>query len=223
MEGHFFCGELANNQWYKNCQHLLVTDIIDKLKSTDRGSVHSSHSFGSLFQLLVLLSGDVQLHPGPVKFPCAICSRPVASNHRALQCDYCDFWCHIKCVAVPPTKYNELIGSVTSWICPHCGAIQFSDSFFSTSESDLELSNGFSVASEEDVHSEKSVQTVGNENSMHRQKQPSFKILNMNCNSLVSDSKHANLASLPEEHKPGFLCICESKLDSTISDSAVLP
>ena len=139
VEGHF-CGELANNQRYKNCHQLLVTDIIDKLKSTDPGSVHSSHSFGSL-------------HPGPVKFPCAICSRPLASNHCALQCDYCDFWCHIKCVGVPPTQYNELIGSVTSWICPHCGVIQFSDSFFSTSESDLELSNGFSVASEEDVHS----------------------------------------------------------------------
>ena len=72
------------------------------------------------------------------------------------------------------------------------------------------------------MHSEEPVQTVGNENTMPRQKQPSLKILNMNCNSLVSDNKHANLASLLEEHKPIVLCVCESKLDSTISDSAVL-
>ena len=73
------------------------------------------------------------------------------------------------------------------------------------------------------MHSEEPVQTVGNEKSMPRQKQPSLKILNMNCNSLVSDNKHANLASLLEEYKPDVLCVCESKLDSTISDCAVLP
>ena len=50
--------------------------------------------------------------------------------------------------------------------------------------------------------------------------------MNMNCNSLVSDNKHnkhALLASMLEEHKPDVLCVCESKLDSAISDSAVLP
>ena len=144
-----------------------------------------------------------------MKFPCPICSRPEASKHRALQCDRCDFWCQIKCVGVSPTQYNELIGSVTSLICPPCGALQFLDSFFSASESDLELSNSFSGLSNEDVNSEESVQTVGNENSMPRQKQPY--------------NKHANLASLLEEHKPDVFCVCESKLDSTISDSAVLP
>ena len=34
---------------------------------------------------------------------------------------------------------------------------------------------------------------------------------------------HALLANILEEHKPDVLCVCESKLDSTISDSAVLP
>ena len=35
--------------------------------------------------------------PGPIRHPCAICDRPVAMNHYALQCDSCDQWVHIKC------------------------------------------------------------------------------------------------------------------------------
>ena len=50
------------------------------------------HGFRKFFQLLLILSGDIQVQPGPVKCPCGICARPVASNHRALQCDRCDYW-----------------------------------------------------------------------------------------------------------------------------------
>ena len=31
------------------------------------------------------------------KFPCGVCSKPVANNHNALCCDSCDKWVHIKC------------------------------------------------------------------------------------------------------------------------------
>ena len=130
VEGHF-CGEISNNFWFDSCPKLLTVDIVEKLKTSVTsysGTIPSKpKSFRTIFQLLVLLSGDVHLHPGPVKYPCAICSRPVASNHRALQCDRCDFWCHIKCVGVPPAQYNQLIGSSTSWECPPCGSVQFTD------------------------------------------------------------------------------------------------
>jgi len=38
---------------------------------------------------LLLLSGDVALNPGPVKFPCVVCHFPVRSNQCALLCDEC--------------------------------------------------------------------------------------------------------------------------------------
>lgn len=132
VEG-YFCSELANNLRFKNCHKLLVAHIVEKLKTTFPGPFYTPHSFSSLFQQLVLFSGDVQLHSGPVKFPCVICSIPIASNHHALECNRFDFWCHIKCVGISLTQYNKLIGSVTSWICPRCGTMQFSGSFFSTS------------------------------------------------------------------------------------------
>ena len=33
----------------------------------------------------------------PTRYPCGICLKPVAKNHKAVKCDYCDLWIHIKC------------------------------------------------------------------------------------------------------------------------------
>jgi hypothetical protein len=30
--------------------------------------------------------GDISLNPGPIKYPCGKCYKPVAKNHRALYC-----------------------------------------------------------------------------------------------------------------------------------------
>ena len=46
-----------------------------------------------LFSLL-LLGGDIQSNPGPVKYPCGICERPVKYNQRGIQCDFCNKWHH---------------------------------------------------------------------------------------------------------------------------------
>ena len=32
-----------------------------------------------------------------LKFPCSICNKNVLNNQKAIQCDSCDLWCHIKC------------------------------------------------------------------------------------------------------------------------------
>ena len=33
----------------------------------------------------------------PTKYPCKICNNLVAENHKAIQCDKCQLWVHIKC------------------------------------------------------------------------------------------------------------------------------
>lgn len=58
--------------------------------------------------LLVLLAGDVSSNPGPVKDPCAICSKGCHSNQKAVQCDECNKWNHAKCInigIVSTTRY----------------------------------------------------------------------------------------------------------------------
>ena len=42
------------------------------------------------------------------KFPCSICEKSVNKNHKALQCDICDSWVHIRCCFVSPSQYLEI-------------------------------------------------------------------------------------------------------------------
>ena len=32
-----------------------------------------------------------------LKYPCLVCNKAVAKNHKAVQCDRCDRWVHIAC------------------------------------------------------------------------------------------------------------------------------
>ena len=58
----------------------------------------------------ILLSGDISLNPRPVRWPCSVCGKAVATNHRAIQCDNCDKWCYIgrKCRNVSLKDYRSL-------------------------------------------------------------------------------------------------------------------
>ena len=56
--------------------------------------------------------------------PCGLCNKPVGSNHRSIQCDVCNFWVHIKCNNISPSKYDELVNQKENdkepWICINC-------------------------------------------------------------------------------------------------------
>ena len=81
-----------------------------------------------------MLSGDIELNPGPTRHPCGVCSRSVAKTHRAVLCDICDLWQHIKCVNISPSDYEKLSTSDEPWNCPKCtdktSVFEFTDSFF---------------------------------------------------------------------------------------------
>ena len=42
--------------------------------------------------LILALSGDIEMNPGPVAYPCTVCSNPVKKNQRAILCSTCDMW-----------------------------------------------------------------------------------------------------------------------------------
>ena len=67
--------------------------------------------------LLLLVCGDISLNPGPVKNPCGFCWKPVAKTHRAIYCDGCFYWCHIKCAGITPDIYYRLGNDNNPWLC----------------------------------------------------------------------------------------------------------
>ena len=42
------------------------------------------------------------------------------SNHKAIQCDICDHWIHIKCNGLKSSDYLSMQNSSDSWFCSNC-------------------------------------------------------------------------------------------------------
>ena len=65
--------------------------------------------------LLILLSGDVELNPGPTNDQVrCVCSVNKESGHTT-QCEHCLRWCHSKCVNISPS-----LASTYPLVCPSC-------------------------------------------------------------------------------------------------------
>jgi len=70
---------------------------------------------------LLLFCGDAHVNPGHVRFPCGICKKSVTSSHRALLCDTCSCWYHIRCARVSPALYSHYLSLLDfAWHCPTC-------------------------------------------------------------------------------------------------------
>ena len=84
--------------------------------------------------LILLLSGDVSMNPGPIRNPCIGCGRPVKCNQQALMCDFCDKWVHRKCTnpLVCESDFFKLEDSTDNFFCQACMYMlpEFSESFF---------------------------------------------------------------------------------------------
>ena len=91
---------------------------------------HHNNYYLHAICLQLLLSGDISVNPGPVKNPCSACQKPVRKNQRAILCDDCCYWYHIKCIDMPILEYNNLSNSDEDWYCRTCMLPNFSDSYF---------------------------------------------------------------------------------------------
>lgn len=157
--------------------------------------------------LLLFISGDIELNPGPVKHPCSVCLKPVAKNHRALDCDSCKLWSHIKCSNISVSNYNHLKTlSSFHFMCPRCLMQQLPAP---------ELDNEF-IQTQNDRH------IVLNLPSTELEKLADckgLKIAHLNVNGLVK--KIDNIRILLNRAKIDVLTISESKLCNDISDAEI--
>ena len=73
--------------------------------------------------ILLILAGDIESNQGP-KHQCGLCQKLVKRNDRAIQCDICDLWVHIRCENISKAQYNHLVNSEndSEWYCSKCKA-----------------------------------------------------------------------------------------------------
>ncbi|VDI02709.1 Hypothetical predicted protein [Mytilus galloprovincialis] len=175
--------------------------------------------------LLIITSGDIQTNPGPIKYPCGVCSKPVAKNHRALECDSCTYWVHIKCGGITPSDYQQFQKNKhLSWECPNCLLPNVTDSFFLADDIDISH-NSFQSLS--DINTDEEEETINSANQEHQSKYTKSKgstirLLNMNCRSLRSESKRQQFISMIDLYKPHIIHATETHLDKQISSSEIL-
>ncbi len=155
----------------------------------------------------LLLGGDIELNPSPITYLCGECEKAVAANHRALQCDGCDQWIHIKCCNVKPKDYAVMCRQESiSWICDHCSLPNFSDSFFNDSVTDI--NNSFAAPANSSETSEENEQTDMHQNNANP---ANGKHINKDCSRQQYTKKHRTLHGT------------ESHLDSTVKDGKFFP
>ena len=214
----------------------LTMNIIDK---ATRSVNQKPQPYRALVTILIVL-GDIETNPGPIKCPCKICNKPVARTHRALQCDECDQWVHIKCGDISPIEYENLGKSSAAWICHVCGFLNFSTSFGST-ESILSTEHSFSALSDEetnpsdtsdniescdDTSSSSDSETAKKPSIGQLKQKPKFirlKLLSINCRGLKSKRKQRDLRSVIEQENPDIICGNESHLDGDYHSSEIFP
>lgn len=177
--------------------------------------------------LLVISTNGSILNPGPVKFPCGSCSKPVRSNQLAICCDGCDLWYHTKCLQMPLHIYHGLNNSHTTWICCKCGLPNFSSSLFNSFE-DHSGPNSFSAL---ECISADSAPVLGLSPSPIASSSPiappshkrKLRCIAVNCNSIRSTERSGLLAGLVDRYRPDIIFGCESKLDPSIPTPSVFP
>jgi len=184
--------------------------------------------------LVLILSGDIELNPGPtVKFPCGSCKKSVKWTQKAVCCDSCNIWFHVDCQNISSFSYQNLNNSNVSWICWHCGLPNFNSSLFHTTfdSSNYDSSNYYSPIDnlqDDSINFHplttsspiKTVKAPAHKSKTNTSKfVNNLKILNINCRSVCN--KSIELRNLLETTKAEIIIGTESWLNPSIQSSEI--
>ena len=143
-----------------------------------------------------------------------MCNKRVARNHRAVNCDNCNMWCHIKCASIKPSEYKKY-QSLPSffWWCPRC--LWSSLPFGNETTLDCSLDSPITTRCFDDVHEHENLYP-----SLKADLQlPGLKISHINVNGLLS--KLLDIKALLFSINFDILAISESHLSEDISDDEI--
>ena len=180
--------------------------------------------------LLLSVSKDIELNPGPTKYPCQICNKAVKWTTPGMCCDTCDGWYHKSCMGMNSAVYRGLRN--VSWHCCQCGMPNFSMTLFDIIC--LNESNPFSLLSTTPLSPQIPDVDIGSPSAssspkpQKNQKAKSkgwndipVKVAVINCRSIVK--KKAELLNVLDATQADVIIGTESWLTNSIPDSEVCP
>ena len=158
----------------------------------------------------------------PVKYPCGICCKAVAKNHRAITCDNCKHWVHAKCNGTSRTKYYEMMRDDTiTFSCLKCidNALPFSKR---TEEEKAKIRkqffkdiNGLKLSSELDQILNTSTYLDLNDLNALPMKNETFSLLHLNIASLALHFEELHTLLATSNKKFDIIGITETGFKNT--------
>ena len=75
-------------------------------------------------KIIKAVSTETELNvPNNLKWPCSICNKNVTTIMKAVRCDNCKKWCHIKCDGTSAEEYESMVineNHDVEWHCLYC-------------------------------------------------------------------------------------------------------
>ena len=153
-------------------------------------------SFKTLYQFVLLLSGDIALNPGPTSYPCSKCSSRVRVG---VFCMTCKMWIHKKCEGLSSsemTQMSKIELDKLNFTCIVCR--ESMDALPFSNETDLpENETSFQFQEEH-------LQNISLDDPTKNFKMKGLHFLHLNCNSLLS--KIDEIREFIKSTQPRVLC-----------------
>ena len=163
------------------------------------------------FKYLLILSGDINLHPGPVQYPCSVCAKPV--KKRPISCEKCGLWIHKRCNQFEKPRIGSLLTCRPCQNKPidHLDNIwhqfTFADDFFEDRDAPSDEQTNINFGTSSSIDNWK----VFNKRGLH--------LIHLNINSLLS--KIDELRAIAKKSRAAVIGITESKLDESVTDGEI--
>ena len=133
------------------CNHLLTTEkdssipvasvsykVSTRLRCMPHVNSHLRSNF-TLVAIMLLLSGDIEVNPGPTDksvYPCEFCDLKVLWSCAAVCCDNCSIWYHKSCLEMCSDDFSVLNRPSINWLCCKCDSVNVSSFMFHSYETD---------------------------------------------------------------------------------------
>ena len=160
-------------------------------------------NYATFHKYLLLLSGDIQINPGP-EYSCNVCQKNLALRHRVLCCHRCDSWVHKKCANISEHRYKSIKNKQNGFYF-YCGRCNYAEELPFFQEEYLEESF--------------LIDTKDNENTLDLTKIDMFQqrglhFIHLNINSILPKIDELRLIAL--KTNAAIIGITESKIDETV-------
>jgi len=158
---------------------------------------------------LLLLSGDIELNPGP-DFSCAICKKSIPLRYRVLCCHNCKSWLHKKCANISETQYKSIKMKDTEFYfdCHKCNYAKEMPFF---QEEYLEENPENVTLKEQDITDFEEFK-VFEKRGLH--------FIHLNINSILPKIDELRLIAFKSH--AAVIGITESKIDDTVLDGEIM-